>query len=96
MGELGDVGQARLDHLGVDVGQVEVDVVLIRSGAAPLAHLEVHRPRHHVAWSEVLDGGGVALHETLAVTVAQDAPLATGPLGEQHTDTVETGGVGNL
>src|SRR5690606_9202730 len=39
-GELGDVGQPLLDDVGVDVGEVEVDVVLVRTGAAALAHLE--------------------------------------------------------
>src|SRR5690606_7544410 len=41
--ELGDVGEALLDDVRVDVREVEVDVVLVRPGAAALADLEVHR-----------------------------------------------------
>jgi hypothetical protein len=91
--ELGDVGQALLDDVRVDVGQVEVDVVLVGSGAAPVADLEVHRARDHVARREVLDRRGVALHEALPLAVAQDAALAARALGEQHAELVEAGGV---
>ena len=47
----------------------------------------------HVARGEVLDGGGVALHEALAVGVAQDAALAAGGLGEQDAEAGQTGRV---
>ena len=38
-GELGDIREARLDDVIVNVGEVEVDVIRVRAGAAPLAHL---------------------------------------------------------
>src|SRR5699024_8381107 len=72
-GELGDVRELRIDVRGLEVGQVEVDVVLVRTGAATLAHLVGHRARHDVARGEVLQRGGVALHEALHLAVAQDA-----------------------
>ena len=37
--ELGDVGQLGVDQLGRQVGEVEVDVVLVRAAAAALADL---------------------------------------------------------
>src|SRR5699024_10244717 len=44
-GELGDVRELRIDVRGLEVGQVEVDVVLVRTGAATFAHLVGHRAR---------------------------------------------------
>src|SRR5690625_5016069 len=91
--ELGDVGQPLLDDVPVDVGQVEEDVILVGTGAAPLAYLQVHGAAHHVAGRQVLDRGCVPLHEPFPVRVAQDAALAARPLGEEHADAVEAGGV---
>ena len=92
-GELGDVGQLGVDHLGVEVADVQVDVVALRAGAAALADLGVDGPADHVAGGEVLDGGGVALHERLAVGVAQDAALAAGGLAQQDPEPVQAGRV---
>jgi len=57
------------------VVEVEVDVVLVRPAAAPLVDLHRHGARDHVARGEVLRGGRIALHEALALGVAQDAAL---------------------
>ena len=40
---------------------------------------------------EVLDGGGVALHEALTVRVAEDAALAACGLGEQDAQAGQAG-----
>ena len=95
-GELGDVGQLRVDHRGLEVGDVEVDVVLVRAGAATLADLGRHAARDDVARREVLDRGGVALHEALALAVAQDRALTAGGLGEQDAEArpARSGGTG--
>jgi hypothetical protein len=92
-GELGDVGKLRLEDLGTEVRAVEVDVVLVGSGAAPFEHLLDHAAGDDVARGEVLDGGGVALHEALARGVAQDRALTAGALGEQDAEARETGRV---
>ena len=92
-GELGDVGQLLVDVLGLEVREVEVDVVAVGAAAAALAHLVGHRPGDHVARRQVLDRRGVALHEALAVLVAQDAALAACGLGQQYAETGQTGGV---
>ena len=92
-GELGDVGQLGVDLLARQVRQVEQDVVLVRAGAAALAHLGGHRAGHDVARREVLDGRRVALHEPLAVGVAQDAALAAGGLGQQDAQPGQAGRV---
>src|SRR5699024_8410440 len=46
-----------------------------------------------VARREILDGGGVALHEPFAVRVAQDAALAPDRLGDQDAQPGEPGRV---
>ena len=72
-------GKALGEELRGEVVEVEVDVVLLRADAAPLADLHRHRARDDVARREVLRGGRVALHEALALAVAQDAALAARP-----------------
>ncbi len=81
--ELGDVGQLGVELLRRQVREVEEHVVGVRAAAAALADLGVDGAGDHVARREVLDGGGVALHEALAVLVAQDPALAARTLGEQ-------------
>src|SRR5690606_30714616 len=89
-GELGDVEKALLDDVRVAVREGEVEVDITGPAARPFADLEVHRAADHVAGRQVLDGRSVALHEALAVGVAQDAALAACAFGEQHTDLVES------
>ena len=89
-GELGDVGELLVEDVLAEVCHVDVDVVLVRSGTAALEHLENHRAGDDVAGREVLDGGGVALHEALAVGVAQDAALTSDGLRDEDAQTGET------
>ncbi len=84
--ELGDVGQLRVDHRGLEVRDVEVDVVLVGAGAATLADLGRHAARDDVPRSEVLDRRRVALHESLALAVAQDRALTAGGFREQDAE----------
>ena len=91
--ELGDVGQLLVDDRGLEVGDVEVEVVVVRAGAAALADLERHRAGDDVARREVLQGRRVALHEALAAGVAQDRALAACGLGQQDAEAREPGRV---
>jgi len=91
--ELGDVGQLGVNVRGFKVSEVEQHVILVRPAAAALAHLVGHRPRHHVARGEVLDGGRVALHKALTRAVAQDRALAACGLGQQDSQSGEAGRV---
>ena len=65
-GELGDVGELGLEHLGAQVRAVQQHVVAVRAGAATFGDLLLHAAADDVAGGEVLDRGGVALHEALA------------------------------
>jgi len=91
--ELRDVRQLGVDVRGLQVGEVQQHVVLVGTAAAALAHLVGHGPGHDVTRREVLDGGGVALHEALALRVAQDATLAAGGLGDEDAQAREARGV---
>ncbi len=91
--ELGDVRELLVDHRGLEVGDVEVEVVLVRPRSATFAHLESHRPRDDVTRREVFEGRRVALHEALALGVAQDRALASSGLGEQDAEAGEPGRV---
>ena len=92
-GGLRDAGQALVQELGVEMLEVEVDVVLVRAAAAPLVDLDRHRPADHVARGQVLGGGGIALHEALALGVGQVAALAARTLGDQAAGTGDARGV---
>src|SRR5690606_20684717 len=91
--ELGDVGQLGLQHLLAEVGAVEQDVVLVRAGTPAFEDLEDHRAGDDVARREVLDGGGVALHEAFAGGVTQDRALTARTLGEQDAQAGQAGRV---
>ena len=69
--------------------EVQVHVVLLGAAPAALADLERHRPRDDVARREVLQARRVPLHEPLPLPVAQDAPLAAAPLGDQAPGAVD-------
>ena len=92
-GELGDVGQFRLQHVCAEVADVDVDVVLVRTCPAALQHLEHHRPRDDVARGQVDDRGGVAFHESLALAVEQPAALAAHRLGDENPEPGQSGRV---
>ena len=92
-GELGDVGQLGLEHVRAEVAHVDVDVVLVRAGAAALEHLEHHRAGDDVARRQVDDRRRVALHEPLALAVEQAAALAAHRLGDQDAQAGQAGRV---
>src|SRR5690606_18410724 len=52
-----------------------------------------HAAGDDVARGEVFDGGGVALHEALAVHVAEDGALTASTFGEEDAEAREPGRV---
>ena len=90
---LGDAGQALGDDFGVEMLDMQVDVVPVLADAPPIAHLDGHRARDHVARGEILHIGRVALHEALALRIGEIAALAAHPLGDQAAGAVDAGRV---
>ena len=91
-GELGHVGDLRLDDVRVQVADVQVDVVLLVD-PTPLLDLLVDGTTHHVPGGQVLDGGGVPLHEALACAVDQHPTLAPDGLRDEDPHLVDAGGM---
>ena len=78
--ELARARQPREDPLGAEVRQVEEDGAV---DPAALVDLGLLGARDDVAAREILRGRRVALHEPLALGVAQDPALAAAALGDQ-------------
>src|SRR6058998_733965 len=74
--------EVRLDHLGAEVGDVDPDGAVRR--APTLCDLEERGARYEVARRALHPPGVVALHETLATSVAEVAARAPEPLLEQR------------
>jgi hypothetical protein len=91
--DLMDAGQSLHDGLGRQVGDVEQHEILVRPAAAAFVDLGGHGARNHVARGEILGIRRIALHEPLAVRVAQDAALAAHAFGDQHAGTGDAGRV---
>src|SRR5690606_1822754 len=87
------VRQFRLEDFSAEVRAVEVDVILVRPGAATFGDFLDHAAGDDVTRCEVLDRRGVALHEPLAARVAEDRAFAARSLGEKDAETGETGRV---
>src|SRR3546814_3377270 len=84
-----------VDDLRFEMLDMAVDVILVRADAAAFADLDGHRAADHVAARQILGGGGVALHEALALRIGEIAALAAHPLGdearsEEHTSELQS------
>src|SRR5262249_10258899 len=71
----------------------DVDVVLVRAGAAPLQDLQHHRAGDDVPRRQVDDRRRVALHEALAFAVEQPAALTAHGFGDQDAQAGQAGRV---
>jgi len=86
-------GQALHDGVGTQVVEFEQDVILVGTAASAFLDFLVHRARHEVTRSQILQGWRITLHEPLTVAVEQDGALATTPLGQQDASTSYAGWV---
>ena len=85
--------QPLMQHLGIEMVEVQVDVVFLLADAAAFANLDGHRARDHVARREIFGGRRIALHETLALGIDQIAAFAARALGDEAAGAVDAGGV---
>ncbi|RUP44238.1 hypothetical protein BC936DRAFT_149730 [Jimgerdemannia flammicorona] len=70
------------------VGELQVNVVFLGTYATAFTDLDCHGAGDDVARGEVLGGGGVALHETLALGVEEDTTFAAGAWREKGLETL--------
>ena len=89
----GDPRQPLTQHLGINVIQMQVDVVTVGAYAAAFAHFQRHRTADNVARCKVLSTWSVTLHEALAFAVCEVTTLAARALCDQHARAVNTGRV---
>ena len=87
----GDARQPLMQQFGAEMLQMQHDVVLVRTAAAPFVDLHGHRARHDVAAGQVLGGRRIALHEALAFGVGQVAAFAARALGDQAAGGEDAG-----
>ena len=93
LGEFDDARQALPQGFLAQVIELQQHMVGILSDAAPIHDFLNHRPRHHVAAGQVLGGGRIAFHETLAVLVDQIAAFAATAFGDQDASPMNAGGM---
>ncbi|CAB3810431.1 hypothetical protein LMG28688_07252 [Paraburkholderia caffeinitolerans] len=91
--DFADRRQTLHDRLCADVREVEQHVILVRANTAAFLDFLVHRTRDEVTRCEVLQRGRIALHEALAVGVAQNAAFAAHAFGNQHARAGHAGRV---
>ena len=88
---LGNARQPLVQHLRIEMVEVQVDVVLVLADAAAFADLHRHRAADDVARGEVLGGGRVALHEALALGIDEIAAFAARALGDEAARAIDAG-----
>lgn len=90
LGGFGDTGESEGENFGWEMVQVEVDVVLVWPAPTSLEDLHTHGSGDDVTGGEVLDGGGVTLHESLSERVSQDTTLSSATLREETSGSVDS------
>ncbi len=93
LGRLRDTRETLMENGGGKMVEVEVDVVLVGAHTATLVDFNGHSAGDDVTGGEILEAGGVALHEALTVGVLEIATLTAGTLGDEATSTVDARGV---
>src|SRR5208337_4619162 len=86
-----NAGQALVQHLRVEMVEVQINVVLILADAAAFADLDGHRAPDDVARSQVFGVRRVALHEARASRVDEIAAFSARALGDEAAGAVDAG-----
>ena len=91
LGRLRYSGEPLAQDGRVEMIEMQKDVVLFRSDAAPLADFDGHGAGDDVARGEVLGRRRVALHEALAFGIDHVAAFAARAFGDEHAGAVDPG-----
>ena len=82
-----------MDHLGTQVLEMQVDVIVFFADATAFANFDRHRARHDVARGEIFGVRRIAFHETLAARIGEVTALAARTFGDETPGSVDTGRV---
>jgi hypothetical protein len=88
---LGNPRKPLVQHLGIEMFEVQENVVGLRPAAAPFADLDCHCAARHVARGEVFGRRRVAFHEALALGIRHVAAFAARALGDQAAGAIDPG-----
>src|ERR1700730_12373564 len=91
LGGFGNAGEALMQYPGIEVLEMQQNVVALRTAAAALADLDRHSAGDDVARGEILGARCIALHEALAFPIRKIAALAARALGDQAAGAVNAG-----
>src|ERR1700719_5119894 len=90
-GGFGSAGKPQMQHVWIEVLEMQQNVVALRTAAAALADLDRHGAGDDVARGEILGARRIALHEALAFAIRKIAALAARALGDQAAGAVNAG-----
>ena len=93
LGGFRNAGQALGQHGGIDVIEVQVDMVAFSADTAAFADFHRHRTADDVAAGKILGRRSIAFHETLTLAVGEVTALPARTFGDQHAGAIDAGGV---
>lgn len=90
---LRDTWETLVENVWGKVGELQEDMVLVRSNTSSFSDLERHRSRNDITRSQILCGRGVSFHKSFTLRVEQVSTFTSRTLSDQTTGTVNTGRV---
>src|SRR5690606_37190595 len=85
----GDAGQARVQDVRIQMLQMQIDVILLRSDPATFVDFHGHGAAYHIAAGKILGVRGVALHEALTFGIGQVTTFAARAFRDQAAGPVD-------
>ena len=93
LGRFRDPRQALCQRFGLQMAEVEEDMIPLRPNTAPLANLHGHAARDVIARRQIFIIRRIALHKSLILRIAEKAALSARAFGDQTTRAIDARGV---
>ena len=77
-----------MQGIGINMFQMQQDMILLRADTAPFVNFHRHRPANHIAAGQILGGRGIAFHKTLAFGIGQIAAFAARSFGDENPGAI--------
>ena len=90
---LSNARQTLMQRIGINMFQMQHDMVLIRTNAAPFINFHGHGPAYHITAGQILGCRGIALHKALTFRIGQIAAFTTRTFCDQHACAIDAGRV---
>lgn len=92
-GGLRDTGETLVENGCGEMGELEVDVVILGADTTAVTDLHSHGSGNDISGGQILGGGSISLHETLTILVQKETTFTTGALGNETARAIDTGRV---